>query len=219
MRVMKEPILMMMSVKRRNNFCDGIKMVVTARLKVILVRLVALASLVGLLVSCSCKMPWNVAPIQKADKKLSCRDIILEINEAEHYRSQASESRKISMSEMMMPTCWAAGYVDGEEAIQAADARIQYLGHIYDLLDCGGLDKDTGAAATQVPTPALVAPSIVRPKIEPSNVMPPASIPQAPASSSKVSEEYRRSVGNSTRTLKDENGIEYRPLYIPEQKF
>ena len=90
------------------------------------------------LASCNCNPPLEVTAIQKSDKKLACKDIILEINEAEHYRAEAVESRKVGFGELFMPTCWISGYVNGQQAIKSAAARIDYLGHIYDLLDCGG---------------------------------------------------------------------------------
>jgi len=89
------------------------------------------------LVSCNCSPPLRVTSIQKGDKRLTCKDIILEINEAEHYRTQAIDERGIGISEALLPACWASGFVNGAQAKKAADARIEYLGNIYDLLDCG----------------------------------------------------------------------------------
>ncbi len=91
--------------------------------------------------SCDCSTPVIIGSIQDTDKKLACRDIILEINEAEHYRSLGEESKKITLGEMFMPTCWISGYLDGSKAYKSANSRIEYLTHIYDLLDCSGSEK------------------------------------------------------------------------------
>lgn len=163
--------------------------------------------------ACSCRVPPNVTSIQKADKKLTCRDVIFEINETEHYRSQASTSRKISMGEALMPTCWMAGYVDGEEAISAADARIEYLGHIYDLLDCGGAGgAEPAAAAGQPGASGAVAPGMLVP-----GTIPQSGAPTKPTPAS--TEKYRKPVNSAKdQLLKDEQGVPYRPLYVPEQQ-
>lgn len=88
------------------------------------------------LAACSCSAPLKVTSIQRGDKQLTCKDIILEINEAEHYRDQAQKTRGVSVSEVLTPTCWVSGYVDSAGAVNSANARINYLGQIYDLLDC-----------------------------------------------------------------------------------
>lgn len=88
-------------------------------------------------VSCTCGVPFKVTAIQRSDKKLSCKDVILEVNEAEHYRAMAGKERGVGMGEMMMPLCWVSGFVDSEKAIDSANERIKYLSEVYDLLDCG----------------------------------------------------------------------------------
>jgi hypothetical protein len=90
------------------------------------------------LLSCTCATPLKVSEIQVSDKKLSCKEIILEINEAEHYRELAEQERGVSFGNMLMPICWVTSYVDANQAINAAEERIKYLGHIYDVIDCGG---------------------------------------------------------------------------------
>lgn len=117
------------------------------------VRLFTFIGLLLLLASCNCSAPLEITSIQKSDKKLACKDIILEINEAEHYRDQAKAAKGISMMEVLMPTCWVSGYIDGNSALKSADARINYLGNIYDLLDCGGTSKSAAPPAKATPAP------------------------------------------------------------------
>jgi hypothetical protein len=171
----------------------------------------AVLVLAGLVTSCNCSSPLEIASIQKGDKKLACKDIILEINEAEHYRGEAQDSKRIGLGNMLMPTCWISGYINGEQAIKSADARIDYLGHIYDLLDCGGMAGP--GAGDEDALPALDKPiRRVQPKALPMPPLPGASseegaIPRNPAR-----------VPGSGSMQKDEQGIIYRPLALPERK-
>lgn len=106
------------------------------------IRNIILFILLIALSSCNCDEPLKVSSIQKTDKKLACKDIVLEINEAEHYREEAKLSKGVSLSNIFAPTCWVTGYIDSAQAVDSANARIDYLGHIYDLLDCGGKTKE-----------------------------------------------------------------------------
>ena len=103
------------------------------------------------LVSCSCRNPTRVSPIQREDKKLTCRDIIMEMNESEHYREYAFETKAITMDEILMPSCWIGGYIDAEKAMSYAEKRMEYLGHIYDLLDCAGEGAKSGITLGDLP--------------------------------------------------------------------
>lgn len=106
-----------------------------------------------ILASCNCGVPMKVKTIQTGDKTLNCKDIILEINEAEFYRKEAYTTQSISYDEALMPSCWVSGYFDSKSAIKAADARINYLSNIYDLLECGG--KQNAADAPQAVVPGM----------------------------------------------------------------
>lgn len=114
--------------------------------------------------SCNCSSPIRINSIQKSDKKLACKDLILEINETEHYRNEATKGRGINMNNMFMPTCWVTGYIDSAQALKAANARIDYLGHIYDLLDCGGSRKPVVRSIEQSPAPKKI---VIPPKSRP----------------------------------------------------
>lgn len=120
------------------------------------------------IVSCTCATPLRVTEIQKTDKKLSCKEVILEINESEHYRDLAKKESGIGFGNMLMPVCWVSSYTDTSKAIKSANTRIKYLGGIYDVLDCGGKsDKGEGQET-------VVAPPVIR-------VQPLPAAPAAPA--------------------------------------
>lgn len=156
------------------------------------------------LASCTCGKPLKVTSIQGDDKKLACKDVILEINEAEHYREQASKEKGINFGEALMPVCWVSGYIDGAQAVKAANARIDYLGRIYDLLDCGGLENGGDSSSVPPPPPAVVLPSSPRPGVAPFAANP-YSAPQA-----QFSSHYRNIDKNSgLHEHRDRNGKIY----------
>lgn len=107
--------------------------------------------------ACNCGTPIKIKSIQQDDKNLTCKDVILEINEAEFFRKEAAISQRITLEEAFTPTCWLSTYLSGSEAARAANERIQYLSQLYDILDCGGRST-TGAAAAQ-PQQQPAAPS------------------------------------------------------------
>src|SRR5690606_13004177 len=114
------------------------------------IKLFAITGAAIMLGSCTCNKPYEMRPIQDADKQLSCKEVVLSINEAEQYRKQAMDTRGITADQALLPLCWAPTYFAGQDAIKAADARLEYLGNIYDLLDCGNKAK---ASARPVPPP------------------------------------------------------------------
>ncbi len=93
--------------------------------------------IVGLMLSaCAGEESVKVTSLQKKDKNLSCREIRLEINEAEHYRKTAERNKNPKVKSLLMPLGYISTYVNAEEASGAANARIDYLNRIYDILDC-----------------------------------------------------------------------------------
>lgn len=116
-----------------------------------LLKLLIFIGMFGALGACTCATPVVVSEIQRSDKKLTCKDVILEINESEHFKDLASKERGIGLGNALMPVCWVSSYVDTSKAINAANARIAYLGNIYDVLDCGGKSDipNTGMRAPQ----------------------------------------------------------------------
>lgn len=143
--------------------------------------------LVVTVTACSCKAPLKVRPIQRGDKKMSCKELILEINEAEHYREAANEARHISVIDTLTPWCAASEFTDGNGAITAADERIDYLGQIYDLLECGGSDQQPKPRPpAQRPKPRPVQPPGTYQNQSAPAYQPPASAPRITAPKSAI---------------------------------
>jgi len=129
----------------------------------------------GMLYSCTCANPLIVSEIQKSDKKLTCKDVILEINESEHYRDLAAREEGIGFGEALMPVCWVSSFVNASRARKAAEDRISYLGHIYDVMDCGGKSDKKGKVLAPAAVPFVpVQPALMPPKqpmqIAPENI-------------------------------------------------
>lgn len=103
--------------------------------------------------ACNCGTPLKIKPIQKNDKNLTCKDVILEINEAEFFRKEGENAKKITPDKYLLPMCWLSGYTSGNEAVDAANQRINYLSQLYDILDCGGKNKDTTQTGNIPPQP------------------------------------------------------------------
>ncbi len=106
------------------------------------------------LAACNCGTPIKIKSIQQDDKSLTCKDVILEINESEFFRKEAAIAQRITLEEAFTPTCWLSTYMSGSEAARAANERIQYLSQLYDILDCGG----RSSAPTNAPNTATAAP-------------------------------------------------------------
>ncbi len=88
------------------------------------------------LTACSGKESVKVQSLQKKDKHLSCSEVMLEINEAEFYRRTAEKNKTPGVSTLLMPLGYISTYMDAENAKGAADARIDYLNRIYEILRC-----------------------------------------------------------------------------------
>lgn len=93
--------------------------------------------ILGLLTTaCSGTKSQSVSSLQKRDKNLSCKEIMLEQNEAAFYRKTAENNKGPSVKNVMMPLGYISTFVSAENAIEAANSRIDYLNRIYDILDC-----------------------------------------------------------------------------------
>jgi len=84
----------------------------------------------------ACEYPEKIEPIQEKDVNYRCMGVVLAVNEAEHYRAIADDSS--SQLAFFAPMCKVANYKSRLEAINATNARIDYLSHMYDLMDCAG---------------------------------------------------------------------------------
>lgn len=77
-----------------------------------------------------------VQPVQRSDKELSCKELLLEMNEAQYYKKSALNNRGPKIQSVLMPMGYISTYLSAEEAIEASDARVEYLDQIYDILKC-----------------------------------------------------------------------------------
>lgn len=82
-----------------------------------------------------------VKSMQKNDKKLSCKEILLEMNEAEFYKKMAYKNRGPKLKNVLMPLGYISTYMNADEAIGAAEARVSYLDRIYEIMGCDDKDR------------------------------------------------------------------------------
>src|SRR5688572_26501025 len=88
------------------------------------------------LVSCSGIRSPAVVPIQSKDKQLTCRDILLEVSEAEQYKVAAEKNKDPGLRSFIAPLGYMYTLSSAEEAIEASDQRIKYLQEVYQLSGC-----------------------------------------------------------------------------------
>lgn len=101
--------------------------------------------LMCVLAGCSAEDPsTKVKPMQRKDKRLSCKEILLEMNEAEFYRQMAYKNKGPKIKNVLMPLGYISTYMDSEEAIDAANARVSYLDRIYEIMNC--TEKEGGTS-------------------------------------------------------------------------
>lgn len=105
----------------------------------------------AMLTACEGKDSPKVASLQKKDKSLSCSEVQLEINEAEFYRKTAETNKNPNVKSLIMPLGYISTYVNAEDAAGAAQARIEYLNRIYDILNCD--DPATAARSARAAHP------------------------------------------------------------------
>ncbi len=98
-------------------------------------KLLTLSFAAVLLTSCG-EQSEKPEPMKRTDKNLSCSDIQLEINEADFYKKQAFDKKKLGVKNIIMPLGYIDTFMSADEAIQAADARIQYLNRIFEIKHC-----------------------------------------------------------------------------------
>lgn len=97
--------------------------------------LITLTAILGL-AACSGNSSEKIATMQKKDKNLTCREVLLEQNEAEFYRSTAEKNKNPGVKSFLMPLGYISTYMSAEDAITAANARTDYLSRIYEIMDC-----------------------------------------------------------------------------------
>jgi hypothetical protein len=83
-------------------------------------------------------------PLKRGDKNLSCSDVQLEINEADQYKKMAVDKKRLGIKSIVMPLGYIDTFMSADEAIDAADARVQYLNRIYDIKHCDPAESENG---------------------------------------------------------------------------
>lgn len=121
------------------------------------------------LASCNCGNSYysaDVKPIQKSDKQLTCKDVVLEINEAEFYKKSAIDRKHGRIEDLIFPYCYPTGYLNANSTEKASESRLEYLNQIYDLLDCDAKSRFDGRKIApppigyqDMPPPAMSMPS------------------------------------------------------------
>lgn len=96
----------------------------------------ALCAAAVLLSACASTDSQIVSVMQKKDKVLTCKEIMLEMNEAEFYRKAAEDNKGPKLKNLVMPLGYVSTYVKAENAIDASSARIEYLNRVYEIQDC-----------------------------------------------------------------------------------
>lgn len=91
----------------------------------------------------------KVEAMQGKDKRLSCEDILLEMNEADFHRQVAHKNKGPKLKNILLPLGYISTYMDAEEAITAAEARVSYLDQIYSIMRC----EDQDFQSVQSPQP------------------------------------------------------------------
>lgn len=84
----------------------------------------------------------KVKALQKKDKHLSCQEILLEMNEAQFYNRMAHKKRGVKLKNVLMPLGYISTYMDSEDAIGAAQARVEYLDRIYEIMRCEEKERE-----------------------------------------------------------------------------
>lgn len=107
---------------------------------------------VGSACTSSAETSKRVEALQKKDKQLTCKEILLEMNEAEFYKGMANKNKGAKLKYVLMPLGYISTYMDAEEAIEASNARVSYLNKIYEISGCNGMGgSDTAPANYQQP--------------------------------------------------------------------
>ncbi len=113
--------------------------------------LLILGCAVCLLTACAGESSPRVAAMQRKDKQLSCKEALLEMNEADFYRKAAEKNRNPNLKNVLMPLGYISTYMDAEEAIGAANARMDYLDKIYEIMGCDAKPNNGGADYVAAP--------------------------------------------------------------------
>jgi hypothetical protein len=99
-------------------------------------RFIYLFSALMLLAACGEEAFVASAPWKETDKKLTCEQLQLEMNDARYWQGVAEGKKKMKVMDVL----WLPGYFgtvqNANEAIGATTARLNYLGNIYKIKKC-----------------------------------------------------------------------------------
>jgi hypothetical protein len=98
---------------------------------------IVVALLVFVLAACSGVRSASVVPVQSRDKQLNCREILLEINEAEQYKYAAERNTNPDLRAFIAPLGYMYTMTSANDAIESSNKRIAYLQEVYNLSGCG----------------------------------------------------------------------------------
>lgn len=111
--------------------------------------IVVVIGLALLVSACSGKTSQQVKTMQRKDKMLTCKEILLEMNEAEFYKTTAEKNKGPDIGSVLMPLGYISTYMNAQEAVDSAKARVDYLDRIYQIMECDGrtANPDLGGAS------------------------------------------------------------------------
>lgn len=91
---------------------------------------------IALLSGCSGVRSSSVVPVQSKDKQLTCKEILLDINEAEQYKAAAEKNKNPGVRSFLAPLGYVYTLTSANEAIEASNKRIAYLQDVYQISGC-----------------------------------------------------------------------------------
>jgi len=136
---------------------------------------ISLLAILLAVTACGSEQSPQVQAMQKKDKQLTCKEVLLEMNEAQFYQKMAQKNKGPNLKNVLMPLGYISTYVSANDAIEAASARVEYLDKIYSIMDCeaqkaNGWQSQSNNAAYYPSAPMQpVQPMPVQPQYIPSN--------------------------------------------------
>ena len=92
--------------------------------------------------SCATNSEYSVSSMQNKDKWMGCREIQLEINEAEFLKKQANKSKRLGVTDVVNPLGYVSEYSSAGDAADKAQTRIEYLQKIYEINACHQKERE-----------------------------------------------------------------------------
>ncbi|MDB2414342.1 hypothetical protein N9W34_01055 [Rickettsiales bacterium] len=93
----------------------------------------------------------KVQAMQRKDKNLSCKEVLLEMNEAEFYKQMAFKNKGPKLKNILMPLGYVSTYMDANEVIESANARVSYLDRIYEIMQCESKRASAASVNEDIP--------------------------------------------------------------------